>query len=69
MNPNEPGILQFFMLYLIFQVGLSTFFRALDKIGEHNLISKRDYIIMMVPVLGIIYTIYRILSFTLSDKK
>jgi len=50
------------ILYLIFQVLLGTLFRLLGNDPYHDMyISLRTYIIILIPLFGILYSIFCIL--------
>lgn len=69
MNPNEPGLIQFILLYFIFQVAIGTLARAMSQIDSGPYITKKRYLMLLIPIFGVFYAVYLFIKSALADDK
>ncbi|WP_298845576.1 hypothetical protein [uncultured Clostridium sp.] len=58
----------YIMLYFIFQVGTGTYWRCLSKISNGSITIKK-YLILMIPVIGILFAFLLAIRYALSNEE
>lgn len=58
----------YFMLYIIFQVGVFGFLRALSKITDNKFTAK-NYLVSIIPIFGFIIMCFLLFKYLLKDEK
>lgn len=63
--------LEWIALYLIFQFGLGTFFRLMGSLygkDDDAYIGRKTYILMLIPLFGVLYSVFCLLRLALKNK-
>ncbi len=69
MNDWIGFSIAWFIMYLIFNVGIPTFARAMSKCEEKPSFTKEQYKTTLIPLFGLMYAIFLVFTYAFSEDK